>query len=53
MPSRAVTNVRDTQGRSYLERGLRVVCEEFKGVILNGSMIRDWSCIDRPNLTEL
>lgn len=37
----------------YLERGLRAVCEEFLGVILNGSMIRDWSRVDRPNLTEL
>ena len=37
----------------YLKYGLRVVCEEFKGVILNGSMVRDWSQVARTNLTEL
>ena len=37
----------------YLKHGLRVVCEEFKGVILNGSMVRDWTQVARTNLTEL
>jgi len=37
----------------YLDLGLRVVCEEFRGVILNGSMVRDWAQLERSNLTEL
>jgi hypothetical protein len=37
----------------YIDLGLRVVCEEFKGVVFNGSMVRDWSQIERSNLTEL
>jgi len=37
----------------YLDFGLRIVCEEFKGVILNGSMVRDWTQVGRSNLTEL
>ena len=39
--------------RLYLDLGLRVVCEEFKGVILNGAMVRDWNQLARSNLTEL
>jgi hypothetical protein len=31
----------------YLDYGLRVVCEEFKGVIHNGKMIRTWLQIER------
>lgn len=37
----------------YLDFGLRGVCEEFKGVILNGSMVRDWSQVERPNSADL
>jgi hypothetical protein len=37
----------------YLELGVRVVCEEFKGVILNGSMVRDWSQVERADVAEL
>lgn len=37
----------------YLEKGLRAVCEEFKGVILNGSFVRDWSQVDRRHSTDL
>lgn len=37
----------------YLELGLRVVCEEFKGVILNGSMVRDWTQVERTDIAEL
>jgi len=37
----------------YLELGLRVVCEEFKGVILNGSMVRDWTQLERTDVAEL
>lgn len=37
----------------YLNHGLRIVCEEFKGVIFNGSMVRDWTQVARTNLTEL
>jgi hypothetical protein len=37
----------------YLESGLRVVCEEFKGVILNGAMVRDWSQVQRRDVTQL
>jgi hypothetical protein len=37
----------------YVEHGLRVVCEEFKGVILNGAIVRDWTQLERRNLTEL
>jgi hypothetical protein len=33
--------------------GLRRVCEEFKGVILNGSMVRDWTQVDRRDLENL
>ena len=33
--------------------GLRRVCEEFKGVILNGSMVRDWAQSDRGDLERL
>jgi len=33
--------------------GPRVVCQEFKGVIVNGSMVRDWSQMERANLTQL
>lgn len=37
----------------YYDFGLRAVCEEFKSVILNGSMVRDWSQVERPNAAEL
>jgi len=37
----------------YADIGLRAVCEEFKGVILNGSMVRDWSQVERPNSADL
>jgi hypothetical protein len=37
----------------YLDFGLRVVCEEFKAVVLNGSMIRDWMQLERSDLAEL
>jgi hypothetical protein len=37
----------------YRKHGLRVVCEEFKGVILNGAMVRDWQQIERADLTRL
>ena len=33
--------------------GIRRVCEEFKGVILNGSMVRDWKQIERTDLDRL
>jgi hypothetical protein len=33
--------------------GIRRVCEEFKAVILNGSMIRDWTQVDRRDLEHL
>ena len=33
--------------------GLRRVCEEFKGVIFNGSMVRDWAQVDRRDLEYL
>lgn len=37
----------------YLKLGLRVVCEEFKSVVFNGAMVRDWLQVDRPDLTRL
>jgi hypothetical protein len=37
----------------YLELGLQAVCEEFRAVVLNGSMVRDWSQVDRSNTAEL
>ena len=37
----------------YLDLGLRVVCEEFKGVMLNGSMVRDWTQLERSDLAKL
>jgi hypothetical protein len=37
----------------YLDLGLRVVCEEFKAVIWNGAMVRDWTQVERADLTEL
>jgi len=39
--------------RLYLEQGLKAVCEEFRSVIFNGSMIRDWARVDRPDAAEL
>lgn len=33
--------------------GIRRVCEEFKGVILNGSMVRDWKQVERVDLDRL
>jgi hypothetical protein len=35
------------------DSGIRGVCEEFNGVILNGSMVRDWSQVDRADLGRL
>ena len=37
----------------YLEFGLRVVCEEFRAVILNGTMVRDWTQVHRLDIAEL
>ena len=33
--------------------GIKRVCEEFKGVILNGSMVRDWAQVDRRDTEHL
>lgn len=33
--------------------GLKAVCEEFRAVILNGSMVRDWTRVERPNAVDL
>lgn len=37
----------------YLDCGLKIVCEEFRGVVLNGSMVRDWTRVERPDLALL
>jgi hypothetical protein len=33
--------------------GLKAVCEEFRAVILNGSMVRDWTRVEQPDAADL